>query len=113
MCDLYIDLCFIHDKEISIIGFSNLTGINTDTINEWGNENVKLSSVSTVIYKKLRVFREESLSNKLVTGKQNPVGTLGILNHCYGWNVSETKQEQNTRRVLTASELPKLGNLME
>lgn len=113
VCDLYIDLCFIYDKEISIIGFSNLTGIDTDTINEWGNENVKLSSVSTVIHKKLRVFREESLSNKLVTGKQNPVGTLGILNHCYGWNVSETKQEQNTRRVLTAAELPKLGNMGE
>lgn len=113
VCDLYIDLCFIHDKEISIIGFSNLTGIDTDTINEWGNENVKLSSASTVVYKKLRVFREESLSNKLVTGRQNPVGVLGVLNHHYGWNVSETKQEQNTRRVLTAAELPKLGNMGE
>lgn len=113
VCDLYIDLCFIHDKEVSIIGFSNLTGIDTDTINEWGNESVKLSSASTVIYKKLRVFREESLSNKLVTGRQNPVGLLGILNHHYGWNVSETKQEQNTRRVLTAAELPRLGELPE
>lgn len=113
VCDLYIDLCFIHDKEVSIIGFSNLTGINADTINEWGNESVKLSSASTVIYKKLRVFREESLSNKLVTGRQNPVGVLGVLNHHYGWNAPETKQEQSTRRVLTAAELPKLGGLQE
>ena len=110
VCDIYIDLCFVYDKEISIIGFSNLTGIDTDTLNEWGNERVKLSSTSTVVYKKLRDFREESLSNKLVTGRQNPVGVLGVLNHHYGWNISEVRQEQNKQRVLTADELPKLGD---
>ena len=108
LCDMYIDLCFIYDKEVSIIGFSNLTGIDTDTINEWGSGRVKLSPTSTVIYKKLRDFREESLSNKLVTGRQNPVGILGVLNHHYAWNTQEIKQEtpkyrQRTREEIMAS----------
>ena len=32
ICDIYIDLCFINDKEVSILGFSNLTGIDTELI---------------------------------------------------------------------------------
>ena len=109
VCDIYIDLCFVYDKEVSIIGFSNLTGIDTDTINEWGNESVKLSSMSTVVYKKLREFREESLSNKLVTGKQNPVGVLGVLNRHYAWNMPGVREDKSSKKVLTAAELPKLS----
>lgn len=107
LCDMYIDLCFIHDKEVSIIGFSNLTGIDTDTINEWGNGRVKLSLTSTVIHKKLRDFREESLSNKLVSGKQNPVGVLGVLNHYYAWNMPGAKvEEQRKDAPKSIDELP-------
>ncbi len=104
VCDIYIDLCFVNDKEISIIGFSNLTGIDTDTINEWGNGNVKLSSTSSVVYKKLRDFREESLSNKLVTGKQNPVGVLGILNRHYAWNMPGARGEPEKKNYISADE---------
>lgn len=109
VCDIYIDLCFVYDKEVSIIGFSNLTGISTDTINEWGNGNVKLSPTSAVVYKKLREFREESLSNKLVTGRQNPVGVLGVLNRHYAWNMPGVREDKGSKKVLTAAELPKLG----
>lgn len=109
VCDIYIDLCFIYDKEVSIIGFSNLTGIDTDTLNEWGNESVKLSTTSTVVYKKLRDFREESLSNKLVTGRQNPVGVLGVLNRHYAWNMPGVREERNKQKVLAVDELPKLS----
>lgn len=112
VCDLYIDLCFIHDKEVSIIGFSNLTGIDTDTINEWGNGSVRVSSTSTVIYKKLRDFREESLSNKLVTGKQNPVGILGVLNHHYAWNMPGIKTEHSSKKApLGIDQLPTIEEL--
>lgn len=110
VCDIYIDLCFVNDKEVSIIGFSNLTGIDTDTINEWGNESTKLSSTSFVVYKKLRDYREESLSNKLVTGRQNPVGVLGVLNRHYAWNMPGVREDKSSKRVLTAAELPKLGD---
>ena len=109
ICDIYIDLCFINDKEVSIIGFSNLTGIDNETINIWGNNDNKLSSLSFGIYKKLSQFREESLSNKLVTGKQNPVGILGVLNRHYQWNMPGVSREQANKHALTAAELPKLG----
>ena len=105
ICDYYIYLCMMHDKEVSIIGFSNLTGIDTDTINEWGNNNIKLSTTSAVIYKKLQNFREESLSNKLVTGKQNPVGVLGVLNRHYQWNMPGVRQEKGGNRALGLDEI--------
>ena len=109
ICDIYIDLCFINDKEVSIIGFSNLTGIDTELIYNWANENTKLSTSSFNVYKKLNQFREESLSNKLVTGKQNPVGVLGVLNRHYQWNMPGVSRENASKRTLTAAELPKLG----
>ena len=109
ICDIYIDLCFINDKEVSIIGFSNLTGIDNETINIWGNNDNKLSSLSFGIYKKLSQFREESLSNKLVTGNKNPVGVIAVLNRQYGWASPYTSDSNRQKRALTASELPKLG----
>ena len=109
VCDIYIDLCFVYDKEVSIIGFSNLTGIDAETIRLWRNED-RLSSTSFVVYKKLLDFREESLSNKLVTGRQNPVGVLGVLNRHYAWNMPGVREDKGSKRVLTAAELPKLGD---
>lgn len=107
VCDIYIDLCFVYDKEVSIIGFSNLTGIDAETIRLWGNED-RLSSTSFAVHKKLFDFREESLSNKLVTGRQNPVGVLGVLNRHYAWNMPGVREDKSSKRVLTAAELPKL-----
>lgn len=109
VCDIYIDLCFVNDKEVSIIGFSNLTGIDAETIRLWGNED-RLSSTSFAVYKKLFDFREESLSNKLVTGRQNPVGVLGVLNRHYAWNMPGVREDKGSKKVLTAAELPRLGD---
>lgn len=109
--DYYIyNMCLKYDKEISIIGFSSLTGINQDTIHDWGKDNNKLSSRGCEIYKKLNTFREESLSNKLATGNKNPVGILAILNRHYQWNLPGVSKETANKSALTAAELPKLGN---
>lgn len=107
--DYYIYLCQVYNKEISIIGFSNLTGIDTDTINDWGNNSTRLSTTSCVIYKKLVQGREESLSNKLADGKQNPVGVIAILNRQFGWASPYTSDARKQQSALSASELPKLG----
>ena len=107
--DYYIYLCSVYNKEISIVGFSKLTGIDTDTINEWGNNNNKLSQSSSVIYKKLNQMREESLSNKLADGRQNPVGVIAMLNRHYGWASPYTADSSRQKQSLSASELPKLG----
>ena len=109
--DIYIfDMCMKYDKEVSIIGFSTLTGIDESVIYDWGNNSTKLSSKSAEIYKKLNEFREESLSNKLVTGRQNPVGVLGVLNRHYAWNLPGVSREQTEKRALTDEQMPKLGN---
>lgn len=108
--DIYIyELCMKYDKEVSVIGFSTLTGIDRDTLYGWGNGETKLSHLSSDVFKKLHEFREESLSNKLVTGKQNPVGILGVLNRHYQWNMPGVSREQANKSALTAAELPKLG----
>ena len=107
--DIYIfDMCMRYDKEISVIGFSTLTGIDESVIYDWGNGSTKLSTTSAKIYKKLNEFREESLSNKLVTGNKNPVGILGVLNRHYQWNMPGVSREQANKTALSAAELPKL-----
>lgn len=107
--DYYIYLCQIYNKEISIIGFSNLTGIDTENIYNWGNKDNKLSSLSFEIYKKLSQMREESLSNKLVDGNKNPVGIIACLNRHYGWSSPYTSDSNKNKQSLTAAELPKLS----
>ena len=91
VCDIYINLCYEYDKEISILGFSKLTGINQDTFYDWGNQSCRPSSSACEIYKKLSQEREESLSNMLISGKRNPVGLLGALNRHYGWNMGQPR----------------------
>ena len=107
--EYYVYICNMYNKEISIMGFSKLTKIDTDTINSWGNNENKLSSKSSVIYKKLSQEREESLSNKLADGKQNPVGVIAILNRQYGWASPYTSDSNRQKTALTAAELPKLN----
>lgn len=108
--DYYIYMCNLYNKEVSIIGFSKLTNIDDETINLWGNDNNKLSTKSFGIYKKLCQMREESLSNKLVDGKQNPVGTIAVLNRQFGWASPYTSDANRNKASLTAAELPKLSD---
>lgn len=105
ICDYYIYICMMYDKEVSVIGFSNLTGVSDTVIYEWGaDESRKLSSAGSAIYKKLNQYREESLSNKLVTGRQNPVGVLGVLNRHYAWNMPGVREDKGSKRVISADE---------
>lgn len=108
--DYYIyDMCMVNNKEVSILGFETLTGISQENIYNWGNDNNKLSSTGFKIYKKLTQMREESLSNKLVDGKQNPVGVIACLNRHYNWSSPFTADANRNKSSLTAAELPKLN----
>lgn len=111
VCDYYIYLCMMYDKEVSAIGFSLLTGIDRYTIATWRDEGTKLSTKSSDIGKKIYDFREESLSSKLATANKNPVGILAILNRHYAWNLPGVSKEQTSKRVLSAAELPRLGEI--
>lgn len=109
VCDYYIYLCMHNDKEISIVGFSLFTGIDRETLAAWRDGGTKLSPLSSVIGKKLTAFREESLSNKLATGKQNPVGIIAMLNHHYGWASPYTSDSRKQQQNLKDADLPKLN----
>lgn len=102
---IYYYLCSVYDKECSIMGYSLLTGINYDTLMDWGADERKLSTKGFDIVEKLRLFREESLSNKLVTGNKNPVGTLAILNRHFSWNLPGVSREISQRQALTAADI--------
>lgn len=91
ICDIYIELCFEYDKEVSINGFSKLTGIDTDTINTWGTGECRLGSSSSVIYKKLIRNNEESLSGMLISGSRNPMKILPALNRRHNWNMGQPR----------------------
>ena len=109
--DYYIYMCNSYNKEVSIMGFSKLTGISYITLEEWGNNynnTNKLSNKSINIYKKLHTERQESLSNKLADGKQNPVGVIAILNRHYGWASPYTADSNRQKKALNATELPRL-----
>lgn len=107
--DIYIfDMCMRYDKEVSIIGFSTLTGIDESIIYDWGNGSTKLSTTSAKIHKKLSQFREESLSNKLVTGNKNPVGVIAVLNRQYGWASPYVSDSNKQRKSISAEEIRQL-----
>ena len=52
ICDIYIELCYEYDKEVSINGFCFLTGINTDTVYTWGHGEVLLAPMYTKSWSK-------------------------------------------------------------
>ena len=104
LVNIYIhDMCMKYDKEVSILGFSILSGINDATIMEWRNN--KSSTRSFEIYKKLIQFREESLSNKLATANKNPVGVLAILNRHYQWNLPGVSKESASKSNLSLEDM--------
>lgn len=106
--EYYVYICNMYNKEISSMGYSKLTGISNEIISMWGNDNNKLSSKSFEIYKKLNQEREESLSNKLADGKQNPVGVIAILNRQYGWASPYTSDSNKQRKSISAEEIRQL-----
>jgi len=107
ICDYYIYMSMLYDKEVSIMGFCNLTGIDKDTITTWSKPD-RLSTSSMSIYKKLCENREESLSNKLVTGNKNPIGVIAVLNRQFGWASPYTSDANRQQQPLTAAQLPRL-----
>lgn len=98
VCDIYIAMCYEYSKEVSVMGFSKMTGIHIDTLYQWVNSS-EVERGSSEVTKRLQAEREESLSNKLASGKGNPVGILGILNRHYGWNMGQPRGQTATQKA--------------
>lgn len=105
VCDYYIYICNMHDKGVTISGFSKLTGIDESTIYDWGEENGrKLSTSSFDIYKKLHSEYENSLESKLWSNK-NPVAHMAIANKRFGWNMPGVREERQKIASRTPEEI--------
>lgn len=107
LCDYYILLCYKYKKEVSILGFSKLSGISRDCI--YNIDNIKNSDLASYkkygILKKLQQENEETLSNGLFDGSGNPVGKIAILNHRFDWQTAAAAHGIE-KRPKKASELP-------
>lgn len=111
ICDYYIYICYKYEKECSIYGFSKLTNIPYQVIENWGgnyDKSNRLSTQSQDIHKKLVDEREQSLLAKLISMK-HPTAIAIPLNKIFGYNLPGVSREHTNSRALTAAELPKLG----
>lgn len=107
LCDYYINLSNIYNKLISTVAFSYFINIPTTTIDLWKDS--EISSLSFKIWKKLQADREDSLKDKAVDSG-NVMGVFQVGRREFGWDLPGVREESSQKRVLTASELPKLGN---
>jgi hypothetical protein len=108
LVDYYIYLCMTNDKEVSVNGFTLLTGITQDAINSWGRDERKLSRTGFIIWQKLHIYREESLVAKLTTMK-HPTAIAILLNKHYGYNLPGVSKEPGNKAALSVSQLPRLS----
>ena len=116
ICDYYIYITYLYDKECSIRGFSKLVNIHYSVFEEWGNNYTnsnRSSSSSLDIYKKLSSEREQSLVAKLVSMK-HPTAMAIILNKDYGYNLPGVSREtDSSKKALSVEQLPKLGQIAQ
>ena len=107
ICDYYIYICYVYNKSISVQSFSRLTGINQDTIFDWGKNINKLSSSGCEIYKKLNIERESAWVAKLES-MNHPTAIAILLNKLYGYNLPGVSREREAKKDISAEEIRQL-----
>lgn len=120
LCDFYVMICMMYDKVPNVFGFASLLHIQYQTIMEWKDNNIYINTISEndegvelrrtkrEILRKLLLTTEQGHVNNLSSGKKNPVGTIAILNHRFGWNRDTWKPIEETQNRLSLSDLPLL-----
>lgn len=108
ICVWYINFCDRFDKIPNINGFCTVSGLGLDTLYSWNNGNYREATPKCKeIFKKLNAERERGLSDRLMSGKVNPVGVLGCLNHWHGWSGVGNMQEDKTKQAATLDDIRK------
>lgn len=133
LVDYYVNLCYEYDKEVSMNGFSFISGIPPEILTVWsgvyteGYGNIrKTGEAGLRIIRKLKSNNEESLSGMLISGgKRSPVGILGALNRKHGWNMGQPIEIQRNglpnrtaadiaeEHKIASTEVPELPDLDE
>lgn len=102
--NVFIEVCTMYSKSVSIANYSALTGIPESTLKEWGE---KLGSNHQLLYKRLKDGRQSYLSDKL-EDSSNIVGTIAVVNHEFGWNSDTSGNTSQRINVISVSDLPRL-----
>lgn len=109
----YLYICGLYDKAVSQYDFSCMTGLSEESIVSWRNSfslDNELTKKRMLLIKALYTGREQSLSNKLLSGG-NVVGPLAILNHLHGWNLPGVSREESKPRLSRSDMLQGLDAL--
>lgn len=104
--ELWSFLCGVYAKVPLILDFCGFCGVSNTLFYEDG-----LSPKRARCAKLLHTLQEGGATRHIIDGKCAPIGTLAFLNHFYGWNTYKDVSRNNRVQAVTASELPKLGEL--
>lgn len=104
--NIYKRLCNKHCQEISQKGFTDMSGIDKQTLYNWKS----LSSSRFDLQEKIMEDNEESLFSLMKDRRNNPMKILPKLNKVHGWSMPGARERADTKQALTAAELPKLNN---
>lgn len=102
--NIYIELCYIYSKEISISGYSKLTSIDYSTIELWNDP----SSDGFNIYKKLIDENEKSNSDLLSTNPRT-LGIIARLNRVHSWNLPGVSKEVSNKQLVARENIQEIG----
>lgn len=124
--NLYRRLCNSHCQEVTLKGFTDLTGIDKQSIYNWKDKvnnniynansdnngecnNKRVSTFSFDLHEKIMSDNEQSLEAMLHDKRYNPMKVLPSLNKKHGWNLPGVSKEQAKNNGLSAATLPQLG----
>lgn len=122
--EIYKRICNRHCQVVNIKGFSDMSGIDKQTLYNWdrdsrynskynpsnsgGNSN-RLNKKYFDLRKKIMDDNEQSLESMLQDKRINPMKVLPSLNRHHMWNLPGVSREKVEARPLTADQLPQLG----
>lgn len=110
ICTVYVGMCYKYDKIISINGFTKLTGIDEQTINNWKNGKHRADEPQArAIWEMLNLEYERSLENTLISSKRNPIGIIAILNKRFGWKEDGNLAQPSEKVAISFNDLPTLA----
>lgn len=110
LCDIYINICFLYSREITIQGFSMLYGISLDnnSYNIYSQRAKRINPNLSVVKKRIMDCKELSLRSKLYDSK-NPVAHIALINHDFNYNEKRSLVQRDHDITLTVRDLPKLA----
>lgn len=101
---IYKRICNNHCQEVTLKGFIDMTGIDKQTIYNWGSSKNRFD-----LHQKIMDDNEQSLEAMLHDKRINPMKVLPSLNKKHGWNLPGVSREKASNTAISLSDLPQLG----